>query len=860
MKTLAKNLKVPEIDWLNPVRALALLGILLNHLVEEFASGPWFTHPANDWPDLATRLKNLYPHDLSSPFLSLVQFGGWLGDNCPGVFILVSGVGLTWAALHRSDRVPFSDFIKRRLLRIFPLYITLHFIFLFGSLFIPGSTLTMASPHTLLSLMGLRLASFFYLNPSWWFIWLILQLYVIFPLLYRGLHRMGWKWFLLITYGITFLSRFYGLLFSKSLYFWMMGLFAGTRLAEFTTGMLIALYLKNQYDQNTHLSHWGRIFLGALAIYLIGFISSLFWYSTIVANVLISVGLSGVFLGIWKGVLSKHPALAMITTWIGLQAYTVFLIHQTPMQWTAAFFHGPMHLVAALLVVFLSFPFGWILDRTVNRGLQSIQRWQPQKKLTVLSWLVIGVVIIGLGVIETRVADGVPYRLFALILGLCLTVLAIMEYAYARQKTSLHSWMRWTALFAAFVQLFIFPPHSGKFALMFGGLIALVSLLVHRWIQSKPMAWSMGTAAVLFVGIGLEWSLWMYQPIETERWGEFAALQPHPSRTYSLKPDQITHLRYNQYDYYIRTNSFGLNSPEIAVERPTPSTFRILVLGDAFTMPEGMDYQASYPAQLERLLADQNSSRNVQVINAGVTGYGPLEQYPQLQELGAVFKPDLVIYQFFVNEFEEVSFSREERLHGIGFTDGDESRQAALFKTSQLFAHWRRLPERIKEWMTRKPSHGRYVRSLLSFYRIGDNRYERGENPYYQPENIERLRHTLSAMKRFCDENNAALILYYVPAAVAVSQTKDIFYLPWDQDISDRSVYDFSKPFVELSKITTEWKIPLFDLTAALRASVQQPAYFPDSWHWNQWGHQAAAQAIAKSLQQMGFLKEASNE
>ena len=148
MKTLAKNLKVPEIDWLNPLRALALLGILLNHLVEEFASGPWFTHPANDWPDLATRLKNLYPHDLSSPFLSLVQFGGWLGDNCPGVFILVSGVGLTWAALHRSDRVPFSDFIKRRLLRIFPLYITLHFIFLLGALFIPGSTLTMASPHT----------------------------------------------------------------------------------------------------------------------------------------------------------------------------------------------------------------------------------------------------------------------------------------------------------------------------------------------------------------------------------------------------------------------------------------------------------------------------------------------------------------------------------------------------------------------------------------------------------------------------------------------------------------------------------------------------------------------------------------
>jgi hypothetical protein len=37
----------PHLDWLNPLKGPALLAILLNHLVEEFGPGPWFTNPFN---------------------------------------------------------------------------------------------------------------------------------------------------------------------------------------------------------------------------------------------------------------------------------------------------------------------------------------------------------------------------------------------------------------------------------------------------------------------------------------------------------------------------------------------------------------------------------------------------------------------------------------------------------------------------------------------------------------------------------------------------------------------------------------------------------------------------------------------
>src|SRR3954454_3276741 len=76
-----------RIDWLDPVKALALLAILLNHLIEEFGPGPWFTNPDNSWPSLAVRL-----HSIIAPgttlFLRGVRTAGWLGDAAPGVFIL----------------------------------------------------------------------------------------------------------------------------------------------------------------------------------------------------------------------------------------------------------------------------------------------------------------------------------------------------------------------------------------------------------------------------------------------------------------------------------------------------------------------------------------------------------------------------------------------------------------------------------------------------------------------------------------------------------------------------------------------------------------------------------------------------
>jgi hypothetical protein len=276
---------------------------------------------------------------------------------------------------------------------------------------------------------------------------------------------------------------------------------------------------------------------------------------------------------------------------------------------------------------------------------------------------------------------------------------------------------------------------------------------------------------------------------------------------------------------------------------------RLLVIGDAFTMPEGMEYEYAYPHLLEKKISACIAPRKVQVINAGVTGYGPLEQYPQLSELAPLLKPDIVVYEFFINEFHEQRLTAEERLTNIGLISGNGSIRHRVFVRSQVVAHARQLAARLRELVTGKPGYWRFSKSLLYFYKTG-------ENHFYTEENLALLKSNLNAMNDECRNVSAQFVVFFVPGAVAVSKPADIDYFPWDQKLSDHPIYDLERPYRILRKITDELKIPAIDLTPYLRKHQKQPVYFPGSWHWNHEGHKVVAGAIAQNLADYGLLDQ----
>lgn len=91
----------------------------------------------------------------------------------------------------------------------------------------------------------------------------------------------------------------------------------------------------------------------------------------------------------------------------------------------------------------------------------------------------------------------------------------------------------------------------------------------------------------------------------------------------------------------IRTNSLGLRGPEMAIPKPA-ETYRIVCLGDDATFASDIAEEGTFAAIVQSELG-QETSRPIEVINAGLPGYCPLLSLAWARQRLASLQPDLVI-------------------------------------------------------------------------------------------------------------------------------------------------------------------------------------------------------------------------
>lgn len=107
-----------------------------------------------------------------------------------------------------------------------------------------------------------------------------------------------------------------------------------------------------------------------------------------------------------------------------------------------------------------------------------------------------------------------------------------------------------------------------------------------------------------------------------------------------------------EFRYEISVNRYGMRQG--AVERkPAPGVRRIAVLGDSFTWGIGVQDRERFTERLAALLLD------VEVLNFGVSGYGPVQHLLALERV-LDFDPELVVLAFCLgNDFlDNVQFVR----------------------------------------------------------------------------------------------------------------------------------------------------------------------------------------------------------
>lgn len=97
-----------------------------------------------------------------------------------------------------------------------------------------------------------------------------------------------------------------------------------------------------------------------------------------------------------------------------------------------------------------------------------------------------------------------------------------------------------------------------------------------------------------------------------------------------------------EYDVQVDFNSRGIRGPESLVYAKTPGVYRVLLLGDSFVEAVQINYGETLGEQLRAVL-EEALGQPVEVINAGVSGFGTDQQLLWLREEGTKYAPDLVL-------------------------------------------------------------------------------------------------------------------------------------------------------------------------------------------------------------------------
>src|SRR6266446_3380645 len=163
--------------WIDISKGLAILFVAYFHFFRTY-----FEHgvlPLADWSGPAATALTILR-------LVWLKVSG-LGFHAVGVFIILSGWALMQSTARRAAAgpMPWGAWYRARVLRLYPMYWVAHLVYLISPF---TARFEQIDSRILLSLLGLRFVNigmnFFYLNAAWWYFSMLIQFYLIFPLLF----------------------------------------------------------------------------------------------------------------------------------------------------------------------------------------------------------------------------------------------------------------------------------------------------------------------------------------------------------------------------------------------------------------------------------------------------------------------------------------------------------------------------------------------------------------------------------------------------------------------------------------------------------------------------------------------------
>lgn len=323
-----------------------------------------------------------------------------------------------------------------------------------------------------------------------------------------------------------------------------------------------------------------------------------------------------------------------------------------------------------------------------------------------------------------------------------------------------------------------------------------------------------------------------------------------PAIGYRLKPGVSTRFETSEFVTDIRINAAGTRDDEIGPKGP--GEFRIVVLGDSLVMAVQVPLAQTFCRVLQdRLNQDAaGTGRRFRVINAGVQGYGPVEQYLFFRDVARRFDADLVVVALYVANDAIEAAASAYRL-GTGATTEGTSQSGIrepwytmvrrIVRRSMVLQVVRLRIRSLAEHFGRAPDIAPALRTYL---------------PEASDDVVSGLAVTRDAMTRLAalaGEHGARTGLVLLPARFQVDDT-DFGYLTRDLAVSgyqlvrDAGTDRFRAGLAPLG-------LPTWDALPALRDGQKRDrVFFVGTAHLTPYGHTVLADGIRTFLGRTGLL------
>jgi hypothetical protein len=395
-----------------------------------------------------------------------------------------------------------------------------------------------------------------------------------------------------------------------------------------------------------------------------------------------------------------------------------------------------------------------------------------------------------------------------------------------------------------------FGPSAMLGASGLGGLILLLlatyvlSGTRHRDVVGK--AWLALTSVVVsYLALDLAAGWVLIKPLSPP-------LVPDPVHHHRMVPNSHSEFHQRDFSYVQRVNNLGLRGADRPSAKP-PHSYRMVMLGDSFTMGKGVGDDQTFSVVLERRLHEALASCGgppIEVINAGVDSYAPLLSYLQLKHDLLPLDPDMVILNLDNSDLVQEAAYR---------------RMAVRNYNGEIIAvPQKRRRESVSERVRRWTEQHLFFTRLVFYYanRLMGYRDLAAPDVLTQA-NFEVVAHTLAGdvdrtqqwrdlfesigrIKALAEQHGGTFLLAVYPWAHQISDTAwtpgRYGFMPRDAKLSDKSLNT-------IDELSAQHGVQVVNLFPVFRAyGGNQPLYFDYDMHWTVAGHEVVARGFLDFL------------